>query len=165
MSVATVFILSLLAPCLTMPTNRDHLQSLVERDGQCNAIQPFEGSLAAPTEYYNGQPGACPIKNRMDDQGRCGSGFPSSPDTGELCAGYCEVKVSFFWGTEVPINEFGGCSAHQACEYTTTQSLAIQQTFTFNAGLSLSKRDDEDKETLQKRADAASLLKAAFNIV
>ena len=105
----------------------------------------------------------------MDSSGSC-KGSLQLDINNKICAGYCEVKNTWFYGKEVPITEFSSCRANEPCTYTTTNTITVSQSFAFNAGASLGKRSldsGEDKEKVEfvKRGDALAGLKAGFNVV
>ena len=104
----------------------------------------------------------------MDDKGSCQDALQNVDESN--CAGYCEVKNTWFYGEEVPIKEFSSCRADSPCEYTTTDTITVTQTFAFNVDAGLAKRsDDPDDDTanvtaLAKRDDEG-VLKPSFNLV
>ena len=78
------------------------------------------------------------------------------------------MKNNWFYGKEVEINEYPSCRAFESCTYTTTNSITVEQSFSFNVGASVGRRSlesDTVEGQLDKREDAASGLKAGFDIV
>ena len=116
-------------------------------------------------DYFDGQPGGCPYKNKLDADGSCASHFNADTPS-DFCVAYCEVKNSYFYGQEIPFNEFSSCRANEPCTFTSTDALTITQTYTFNTGISLKKRDQDQElnDTLVKRDDdLLGGLKIGFN--
>ena len=103
----------------------------------------------------------------MDSTGSCKDSLQPFLDDG-ICTGYCEVKNTWFYGKEVPITEYSSCRAFESCTYTTSNSITVSQSFSFNVGASLGQRSldsDAVEGELEKRENAPSGLKAGFNIV
>lgn len=98
----------------------------------------------------------------MNDKGSCQDALKNVDET--HCSAYCEVKNTWFYGQEVPIKEFSSCRADSPCEYTTTDTITVTQTFAFNVDAGLAKRSDDADTSLAKRDDEG-VLKPSFNIV
>lgn len=119
-------------------------------------------------DYFNGAPDGCPFKNMMNDKGSCQDALKNVDES--HCSAYCEVKNTWFHGQEVPIKEFSSCRANSPCEYTTTDTITVTQSFAFNVNAGLAKRShDADDETgnvttLGKRGEEG-VLKPSFNLV
>lgn len=94
----------------------------------------------------------------MDSDGNCKAALK---DAGDYCSAYCEVRNYYFYGQEIVITEFPGCRANSKCTFTTTDTIQVTQTFSFNVGASPAKRSEN---SLEKR-DGAAALKFGFNLV
>ena len=82
----------------------------------------------------------------MSPDGSCDNGLDlTNGEDSSYCAGYCEVKNAFFYGAEVVFTEFAGCRANSPCTFTSTKSLTITQTWTFNADLTTSFKHKKDE--------------------
>jgi hypothetical protein len=115
--------------------------SLERRSHGCVSLNPF-GGASPNTDYYTNKPGGCPGGLQMTSTGSCPLSFGNSGSTS--CQSYCEVKDSFFYGQEVPFSEFSGCREDQECSFTSTKSLSITQTWSFNMGGGLGDIGSED---------------------
>ena len=99
----------------------------------------------------------------MDSDQTCTSSMKISNGN---CAGYCEVRNTFFYGKEVAFAPLAHCSADETCSIQSSQSSTITQTYTFNVDAGLSSRSVEDDSLVTRGDDAPEdLLKAAFNAV
>lgn len=114
--------------------------------------------------YYNGQAGGCAIINALDSDGNCAS--QSLTPTNGVCSAYCEVRVFLSYGREVPYPR-GQCRSPDSCTITTSQSVTVEQSFSFNikGGANLGKRD-ESKDALRNRGvNLLEALSGAFDVV
>ncbi|MDI1493624.1 MAG: hypothetical protein OHK93_005920, partial [Ramalina farinacea] len=103
----------------------------------------------------------------MDDKGSCQDALKNVDES--HCSGYCEVKNTWFYGQEVVIKEFSSCRADSPCEYTTTNTITVTQTFAFNVDAGLAKRSDDGEDdtvnvTAFAKRDDEGVLKPSFNI-
>ena len=90
------------------------------------------------------------MKNKLDSDGSCTSHMKQDVGS-QTCSGYCEIKNSYHYGQEVPFNEFSSCRANEPCTFTSTDSLTITQTYTFNMGVTIPKRDLDSNNALVAR--------------
>lgn len=166
--VPNLALLSTLA--YSLPATTPNLSLILPRDGK-NTGCP-DANTDVPTDagvsHWNGQVNGCPIHNALDADGGCSSSL--NLGTGSICASYCEVRTSWQYGPEIPFPSGGYCGQNDPCTATNTFSVALSETYTFNAGFSLStkKRDVEaggEIFQLAKRDDAEAAVKASFDIV
>lgn len=87
---------------------------------------------------------SCPKTNTIDSSGDC----PINNGM-ETCSAYCEAKIQWSYGQEVP---FSGteCAANSSCTFSNAQTISITNTWTFEGGINLGGSDDD--------------LEAAFNL-
>ncbi|KAI9714159.1 MAG: hypothetical protein M1812_006487 [Candelaria pacifica] len=138
------------------------LRKLLERDSAC----PNPQSDTERVDNYN-----CPKKLKMDAKGNC----PVAPNAGangqkiNTCTTYCEVKVSWFYGHEVPYSGTR-CAANSPCTFATARSVAVTNTYEFNIGGAnvpkVKREADADAApgfTKWNKRDDGSIIKGAFN--
>jgi hypothetical protein len=84
----------------------------------------------------------------MDSDGSCSSSlsFDKGDSNTRHCSAYCEVRNYFFYGKEVVFTEFSGCRANSACSFVSSKALTISQTYTFNVGAKVAKRQAAEVE-------------------
>lgn len=98
----------------------------------------------------------------MDKDGQCLDGMPADPrgtDTG--CQSYCEVRVAYFYGQEIPYNF--DCRADAPCTLTISDSVSHTDSWSIEVGASISTRDERyltyNETGLLVRDDAEAPLK------
>ncbi|KAJ2986469.1 hypothetical protein NUW58_g5014 [Xylaria curta] len=120
-------------------------RGLIERDDGC-VDQTYATTLV---DYYG-----CSTKFTMDKDGHCAAGIPEFAKANPGgCQGYCEVKVNYFFGQEIPYPNIA-YRADAECSLQRTSARATEG------------RSDKYNETdLVTRDDDPSIpLKATFNL-
>lgn len=93
----------------------------------CNALEP--AATDSLTKWHSN----CPKKITVDSNGNCPIGQYTASSG---CLSYCEAKVQWFFGPEVPYPETQ-CQANSTCTFATSQSIIVTNTYSFNFGLTL----------------------------
>ncbi|KAM0804461.1 hypothetical protein BDR22DRAFT_885714 [Usnea florida] len=88
------------------------------------------------------------VKTTVDSNGNCPVGEYTASSG---CVSYCEAKVEWFFGPEVPYSETQ-CQANSTCTFATAQSITVTNTYELNFGFTLGGGGDEGD------------LSAAFNL-
>lgn len=101
---------------------------------------------------------SCPETNTLDSNGDCSTGnYATGPaynlTTGRptSCVLYCEAKVQWFYGQEVPYSGTE-CAANESCTFSNAETVSVTNTWTFEGGINLGSSGDDDP------------LEAAFNL-
>ncbi|KAI9702775.1 MAG: hypothetical protein M1836_007989 [Candelina mexicana] len=138
------------------------MRQLIERDNPC----PNPQGDTENVDNYN-----CPKKNTMDAKGNC-QVDPSASKNGhpDTCTTYCEVRVKWFYGQEVPYSGTR-CAANSPCTFATATSVAVTNKYEFNiGGANVPKVKREAKAdaapgfTKWSKRDDKSIIQAAFNV-
>ena len=74
----------------------------------------------------------CPKKITVDGNGNCPVKYSDS--TG--CVSYCEAKVQWFFGPEVPYPDTQ-CQANSACTFSSAKSVTVTNGYEFSIGLDI----------------------------
>lgn len=107
--------------------------------------------------HYN-----CPEKHTLDSKGHCSAYLPGTPDSKGKCLAYCEVRLTMFYGQEVPFED-AACQAESSCSISPSQSITVTNTYSFNVGASISQRDLSDPLYARDDSSLLSSLKASFD--
>jgi hypothetical protein len=96
----------------------------------------------------------------MNKDGQCLDGIPVQPDdTG--CQSYCEVKITYFYGQEIPYNF--DCRADAPCTLTTSESVSHTDSWSIEVGATIGTRHEGsltyNEAELTGRDDAEAPLK------
>lgn len=77
---------------------------------------------------------------------------------------YCEVRHLFTYGQEIFFKKFSRCGANEPCTFASADTLTVTQSYDFNVGVCLAKREIDDG--IVKRDDAAiDVLKSSYSLV
>ena len=106
---------------------------------------PFKQAATDPHTQFNSN---CPKKTTVDGNGNCPIGEYTASSG---CVSYCEAKVEWFFGPEVPYSETQ-CQANSLCTFATAQSITVTNTYELNFGFGVGGGGDEGD------------LSAAFNL-
>lgn len=143
----TIFALSFLGILAIASAANSKLSPLQTRQSTCIdpvADQEFivrhrfaleQAATDSLTQWYSN----CPKKVTVNANGNCPVGQHTA-NSG--CISYCQAKVQWFFGPEVPYAETQ-CQANSTCTFATAQSVTVTNTYEVNLGLNLGGGIDE----------------------
>ena len=82
------------------------------------------------------------------------------------CSQYCEVKLTWFYGKEVPFANAGCSATDDSCAISNSFSASVSNSFTFNVGFSVGNKRElssRDGNPAPEKPGLAAI-KASFNV-
>ena len=143
----TLFVLPFLGLLALASAANPKLSSLQTRQSTCiNPVADQELVVRhrftleqATTDSHTQWNSNCPKKITVNADGNCPIGQYTASSG---CISYCEAKVQWFFGPEVPYAETQ-CQANSTCTFATAQSVTVTNTYEVSLGLTLSGGGDE----------------------
>ena len=112
-----------------------------------NAQQEFIVSVSALNssplcliQHSGSVDNSCYKRKKVDKNGNCTPPFPS-----KTCTAYCEEKVRWFYGQEVPYDGTQ-CASNSTCTFSDAKTVAVTNEWSFDGGIDIG----SDKGPLRK---------------